>query len=76
MLKEGKGRIINFSSIASFFPLKGDSVYSALDIYFYQITSKRSRKIITLNAIKPGFVLTDLTSTLSKEQNNNRIANY
>ena len=30
MLKEGKGRIINFSSIASFFPLKGDSVYSLL----------------------------------------------
>ena len=71
MLKEGKGRIINFSSIASFFPLKGDSVYSATKgavNIFTKSLAKEVEKNITVNAIAPGFVLTDMTSTLSEEQ--------
>jgi 3-oxoacyl-[acyl-carrier protein] reductase len=72
MLKEGKGRIINFSSIASFFPLKGDSVYSAtkgaVNIFTKSLAKEVEKKNITVNAIAPGFVLTDMTSTLSEEQ--------
>ena len=72
MLKEGNGRIINFSSIASFFPLRGDSVYSAtkgaINVFTKSLAKEVEKKNITVNAIAPGFVSTDMTATLTEDQ--------
>ncbi len=50
MLKNGSGRIINFSSIASFYPLKGDSVYSAtkgaINVFTKALAKEVEKKIL------------------------------
>ena len=74
MLKNGSGRIINFSSIASFYPLKGDSVYSAtkgaINVFTKALAKEVEKKNITVNALAPGFVSTDMTSSMTLEQKN------
>ena len=72
MIKNGSGRIINFSSIASFQALEGDSVYSstkaAINIFTKSLAKEVVKKNITVNAIAPGFVSTDMTSNMTLNQ--------
>ena len=72
MIKNGSGRIINFSSIASFQALEGDSVYSstkaAINIFTKSLAKEVGKKNITVNAIAPGFVSTDMTSNMTLNQ--------
>jgi 3-oxoacyl-[acyl-carrier protein] reductase len=77
MIKNGSGRIINFSSIASFQALEGDSVYSstkaAINIFTKSLAKEVAKKNITVNAIAPGFVSTDMTSNMTLNQKNELI---
>lgn len=72
MIKNGSGRIINFSSIASFQALEGDSIYSctkaAINIFTKSLAKEVQKKNITVNAIAPGFVSTDMTSKMTLNQ--------
>ena len=72
MIKNDSGRIINFSSIASFQALEGDSIYSctkgAINIFTKSLAKEVRKKNITVNAIAPGFVSTDMTSNMTLNQ--------
>jgi 3-oxoacyl-[acyl-carrier protein] reductase len=71
MLSEGVGRIVNVSSIAAQTGYTGLSVYSATKSSLLGFTKSLAREVggagITVNAVAPGFVDTDLTKDLRKE---------
>ena len=77
MMAEGVGRIINMSSIIASTGYNGLSVYGATKAAATGLTRSLAREVgkvgITVNAIAPGFIDTELTSDLSDEQRN-RIA--
>lgn len=77
MFRCGEGRIINFSSIASFSAIEGDSIYSAtkaaINIFTKSLAKEVEKKKITVNAIAPGLVSTDMTKNLTVEQKKNLI---
>jgi 3-oxoacyl-[acyl-carrier protein] reductase len=77
MMADGGGRIINMSSITATTGYKGLSVYGATKAAATGFTRSLAREVgqlgITVNAIAPGFIDTDLTSTLS-EADRTRIA--
>jgi len=64
MLKARAGRIINITSVA------GQANYSAAKAGLIGLTKATAREVasrgITCNAVAPGFVLTELTSSLSE----------
>jgi 3-oxoacyl-[acyl-carrier protein] reductase len=66
------GRIVNISSIVSFTGYKGLSVYSATKSSLGGFTRALAREVgqlgITVNAVAPGFVDTDMTESLAGEQ--------
>ena len=72
MLADGGGRIVNVSSIVSFTGFSGLSVYSATKSALIGFTRSLAREIgkvgITVNAVAPGFVDTDMTEGLTAEQ--------
>lgn len=77
MMADGGGRIINMSSIIATTGYKGLSVYGATKAAATGFTRSLAREVgqlgITVNAIAPGFIDTDLTSSLS-EGDRERIA--
>ena len=77
MMANGAGRIINMSSIIATTGYNGLSVYGATKAAASGFTRSLARKVgnlgITVNAIAPGFVDTELTQSLSEDERN-RIA--
>jgi 3-oxoacyl-[acyl-carrier protein] reductase len=72
MMDDGAGRIINMSSIIADTGYNGLSVYGATKAAATGFTKSLAREVgklgITVNAIAPGFVDTDLTQSLSDDQ--------
>src|ERR1700738_5078239 len=72
MMADGAGRIINMSSIIATTGYNGLSVYGATKAAATGFTRSLAREVgklgITVNAIAPGFVDTELTLSLSDDQ--------
>ena len=72
MMADGAGRIINMSSIIATTGYNGLSVYGATKAAASGFTRSLAREVgklgITVNAIAPGFVDTELTQGLSEAQ--------
>lgn len=72
MMADGAGRIINMSSIIASTGYNGLSVYGATKAAASGFTRSLAREVgklgITVNAIAPGFIDTELTQTLSEDQ--------
>jgi 3-oxoacyl-[acyl-carrier protein] reductase len=72
MMVDGAGRIVNIASIVSFTGFKGLAVYSATKASIVGFTRSLAREIgplgINVNAIAPGFVDTELTSSLVRAE--------
>ena len=72
MMADGAGRIINMSSIIATTGYNGLSVYGATKAAATGFTRSLAREVgklgITVNAIAPGFVDTEMTQSLSDDQ--------
>jgi 3-oxoacyl-[acyl-carrier protein] reductase len=72
MMTERAGRIINIASVVAATGYSGLSVYSATKASLVGFTRSLAREIgqlgITVNAIAPGFIDTDMTHELSGSQ--------
>jgi 3-oxoacyl-[acyl-carrier protein] reductase len=72
MMADGAGRIINMSSIIASTGYNGLSVYGATKAAATGFTKSLAREVgklgITVNAIAPGFIDTELTQSLSDDQ--------
>src|ERR1700683_2107798 len=72
MLKERRGRIINVTSIVALTGNAGQTNYAAAKAGILGFTKSLAREVasrgITVNAIAPGFVDTDMTRALSEQQ--------
>jgi 3-oxoacyl-[acyl-carrier protein] reductase len=77
MMADGKGRIVNVSSVIASTGYNGLSVYGATKAAAVGFTRSLAREVgkagITVNAVAPGFIDTELTQSLS-EQQRDRIA--
>ena len=72
MMADGEGRIVNISSIIASTGYNGLSVYGATKAAATGFTRSLAREVgrlgITVNAIAPGFIDTELTQSLSDDQ--------
>ena len=72
MMSERAGRIINISSVVASTGYQGLSAYSATKAALVGFTRSLAREVgplgITVNAIAPGFVATEMTSELTGKQ--------
>jgi 3-oxoacyl-[acyl-carrier protein] reductase len=72
MMAQGQGRIINIASIVAATGYSGLSVYSATKASLIGFTRSLAREVgqfgITVNALAPGFVATEMTHELSESQ--------
>jgi 3-oxoacyl-[acyl-carrier protein] reductase len=75
MMQNGWGRIINISSLAGVVGNIGQANYSAAKGGLIAFTKAVAREVgprnITVNAIAPGFIMTDMTDKLPEEAKNN-----
>jgi 3-oxoacyl-[acyl-carrier protein] reductase len=71
MLADGEGRVVNISSIIASTGYNGLSVYAASKAATAGFTRSLAREIgragITVNAVAPGFIATELTKSLDAE---------
>ena len=71
MMADGGGRVVNVSSITAFTGYSGLSVYSATKASLIGFTRSLAREVgrtgVTVNAVAPGFVDTDMTRELTDE---------
>jgi 3-oxoacyl-[acyl-carrier protein] reductase len=71
MLKQKSGRIINITSVAGQMGNAGQANYSAAKAGVIGFTRTMARELasrgITVNAVAPGFIATDMTSDLNAE---------
>ncbi|MCU9612141.1 3-oxoacyl-ACP reductase FabG [Caldibacillus lycopersici] len=71
MMKQRDGRIINISSIVGFSGNAGQVNYSATKAGIIGLTKSTAKELasrnITVNAVAPGFITTDMTDQLSEE---------
>ncbi len=71
MMAEGRGRIVNIASIVASRGANGLSVYAATKAALVGFTRSLAREVgrvgVTVNAIAPGFVDTELTSGLDAD---------
>ena len=79
MMKQNFGRIINISSIVGTHGNNGQTAYSASKSFIIGFTSSAAKELgrynITVNAIAPGVIETDLTKDLKPEIKNSMIEN-
>ncbi len=72
MLKKRSGRIINIASVAGQMGNPGQANYSAAKAGVIGLTKTLAREFasrgITVNAVSPGFIETDMTSELQSEE--------
>jgi 3-oxoacyl-[acyl-carrier protein] reductase len=72
MMSDGGGRIINIASVVAFTGYSGLTVYSASKASLIGFTRSRAREVgklgITVNAVAPGFVDTEMTRGMKEEQ--------
>ncbi|HME37706.1 MAG TPA: SDR family NAD(P)-dependent oxidoreductase [Steroidobacteraceae bacterium] len=72
MMAQREGRIINIASIVAFTGYSGLSVYSATKASLLGFTRSLAREVgqlgITVNALAPGFIATDMTQELEQGQ--------
>jgi 3-oxoacyl-[acyl-carrier protein] reductase len=72
MMSEGAGRIVNIASIIGSTGYSGLSVYAATKASMVGFTRSLAREVgrlgITVNAVAPGFIETDMTHGLAGEQ--------
>jgi 3-oxoacyl-[acyl-carrier protein] reductase len=72
MLADGGGRVVNVSSIVAFTGYSGLSVYSATKASLIGFTRSLAREVgrmgVTVNAVAPGFVDTEMTHGLDEER--------
>jgi len=72
MIAQRYGRIVNISSVVGLIGNAGQSNYSASKAGVIGFTKSMARELasrnITVNAIAPGFIQTDMTNKLTEEQ--------
>jgi 3-oxoacyl-[acyl-carrier protein] reductase len=72
MMSERCGRVVNVASIIGFTGYSGLSVYGATKASMIGFTRSLAREVgqlgVTVNAVAPGFVATDMTQSLDDEQ--------
>ena len=78
MMKARSGRIINISSVSGILGNAGQANYAAAKAGIIGLTKSMARELssrnITVNAIAPGFIETDMTNVLSEEVKNAAIS--
>ena len=74
MMKQRYGRIINITSVVGASGNPGQANYAAAKAGVAGMTRALARELgsrqITVNCVAPGFIATDMTATLSQEQQN------
>lgn len=74
MIKQRYGRIVNIASVVGLIGNAGQSNYSASKAGVIGFTKSMARELasrnITVNAIAPGFIQTDMTNKLTDQQKN------
>src|SRR5581483_7123096 len=72
MMKERRGRIVNLTSIVGLTGNPGQANYSAAKAGLLGFTKSLAKEVasrgITVNAVAPGFIDTDMTRALNEEQ--------
>jgi len=72
MMKERRGRIINLTSVVGVTGNPGQANYAAAKAGILGFTKSLAREVatrgITINAVAPGFIDTDMTRALNEEQ--------
>ena len=72
MMTSGGGRIVNIASIVAFTGYRGLAVYSATKASIIGFTRSLARELgtlsITVNAVAPGFIESEMTETLSGQK--------
>ncbi len=71
MMKQRSGRIINISSVVAYMGNPGQANYAASKAGLVGLTKAVARELasrqITVNAVAPGFIATDMTSAISEK---------
>ncbi|MBD5553015.1 MAG: 3-oxoacyl-[acyl-carrier-protein] reductase [Desulfovibrio sp.] len=71
MTKRRAGRIVNITSVSGQMGLAGQANYSAAKAGLIGLTKAASRELaarqITVNAVAPGFIMTEMTANLSED---------